>query len=227
MAKNAFGLLFLILTMGLSAGSYENNTSNYCQNVMSLFKPLRVAQQIQAHKKSLLEGYRLPLRYMQGYYIRRIEPYLSKPTYSTVENPDVLYRGVFISIDELTELLVHGHEVSKVQWTAVGGQGISLSSSIEEAKTYIFHSADNRPDGLGVLFKFKKTNYMTLVADPQTNPTNTIFKSYQDIPSRDVVGVSLWGEYGFENIQEILIKVEAKQIVPNSIWTSKFDKSPF
>ena len=225
-------LLFLFLTLALTApvamaadclnakvrvivesGKHDGN-----------FQPRVIAEEIRTRERDIVEGYHLPLNYTSGYYTRRVEPYLSKPRYSEVKNPSVLYRGMYVTTEELASMLENGMELGKVKWTVAGGNGISFSSDINEAKTYIFHAADQRAGGVGVIIEVRKIDSMVLIDDPVLNSTRTIFKSPNDVSSDDIINIYLWGEYGPESLTTVFDKIRKGTVTPRTKWTNAFDR---
>ena len=172
-------------------------------------------------KSVLLKGYRLPEDYIVQYYARRIEPTLSRPHFQGPPNPEFLYRGMYLNPDELQVILENGMPLSRVKWTSAGG-GISFSSDVNEAATYIFQSANQRSNGIGVVFKVRKSAQMTLANDPVLNRTKTIYKKQADVHPSEMVNVYLWGQYGLESLDEIQMKIRSNRIVPAETWTGVF-----
>ena len=172
----------------------------------------------------LAKGYSLPSNYTTGYYARRIEPYLAKPTYAEVVHPQTLYRGMFLTPQELEKILTEGMKLDRVKWTAADG-GISFSSNINEAATYIFQSADTRPSGIGVVFEVKTSPSMELVNDPILNSTRTIFKKHADVTKEEILNVYIWGQWGLENLKDIAEKMKNGKILPHETWSGIFDQT--
>ena len=221
-----FLILAFIFNLGFSAQSRAANTNCTQQVLLQIAKAEEpgLLHKVQLHRQDLIKGYHLPENYASGYYSRRVEPYLSKPNYPEVINPKVLYRGMYLTPDELESILTKGMELRRVKWTSAGG-GISFSSNMNEAMTYIFHSADSRPNGLGVVFEVKMGKSMVLADDPVLNATRTIFKRHSDLSSEEITNVYLWGEWGFESLDQIIEKAKLGKITPHENWTHAFDRS--
>lgn len=173
------------------------------------------------HREEILKAHRLPVAYTRGYYARRIEPYLSKTRYPEIKDPKMLYRGVFLSVDQLIEILEKGMKLGKVNWTAVGG-GLSFTSSVQEASTYIFHNADDRPEGIGVVFEVKRRDEMVLAVDKDLNPTHTIFKLHEDLAPEEITNFFIWGQYGLESVDKIIERARADLLTNHEEWTHQF-----
>ena len=135
--------------------------SDPCPHLLSGFPSSRFLKQVKEFRSELIRGYHLPPNYTSAYYARRIEPYLAKPTYQEVLQPQALYRGMYLTPDELAEVLENGMKLNRVSRTAAGG-GISFSSDIQEAVTYIFDSANEVPNKIGVVFAVEMNEEMKL-----------------------------------------------------------------
>jgi hypothetical protein len=175
-------------------------------------------------KPVLLKGYFLPSDYLSAYFARRIEPKLDRPDYPSVANPQVLYRGMYITPDQLEFILEYGMALNQVKWTAAGG-GISFSSNPNEAASYIFQSGNDRINGVGVVFKVRMSPAMQAVNDPVLNRTRTIYKKQSNVMPNEIVDVYLWGQYGLESLDEIQQKIAQNRITPHSAWTGQFSQS--
>lgn len=185
--------------------------------------PTELMKKMKVIESEILKGYQLPVNYTTAYYARRVEPYLSKPPYQEVLNPSKLYRGMYLSPDDLNTILQQGMKLDQVKWTAAGG-GVSFSSNANEAATYIFHGADHRKNGIGVVFEIKMSDEMKLVDDPILNSTRTIFKKHADVSRDEITNVYLWGEYGLESFDAIAEKIKNGKITPHQNWTGMFDQ---
>jgi hypothetical protein len=213
-----------VLVLALLGASRAYSDTAGCERPLLKLDARALAEGLKTYRESVIAGYHLPSNYTTAYFERRVLPYLERPNYLENKNPDILYRGMYRNIDQLITQLEKGHELNKVRWTTVGG-GVSFSTSEQEASTYIFHNADGRPEGVGVLFAFKKQPYMTLIDDPVHNPTNTIYKAQQDVPPEDLVDVYLWGQWGFERLSTIIEKARQGKITPHTDWTGQFDRA--
>ena len=210
-----WGLGVLIAVSILTSYSYKAQANRCATLFDSLLLPLSDAQ--------LLQSYGLPSEYRDWYYTRRVDPYLSRPHYKNIEEPDVLYRGMLLSPPQLRHILEHGLELKYVTWTA-GGPGISFSSNLQEAKTYIFHASTHLPPGLGVVVKVKRSPDIQLVLDPNLNPSRTIFKTGQDVPANQILEVLILGPYGFEALTEVTQKIQTGRATPSRQWTQINDR---
>ena len=210
--KNKIPFLFLLflVTAPFSHAAKLQEQSNLLQKFNQV-KPV------------LLKAYSLPAEYLSSYYARRIEPKLDRPDYQSVSNPQVLYRGMYITPDQLEFILESGMAVNQVRWTAAGG-GISFSSNPNEAASYIFQSGNDRINGIGVVFKVRMSPAMQAVNDPVLNSTRTIYKKQSNVAANEIVDVYLWGQYGLESFDEILRKKTQGKIVPSSNWTGVFSQ---
>jgi hypothetical protein len=221
-------LLFLILFFSLGASEKAFCDELFCQqwalNQLKAHSSDELLNQFKQVKDQLTNSYHLPPNYTSGYFARRIEPYLSKPHYTEIAQTEKLYRGMYLSLDQLETILKEGMQTEKVRWTAAGG-GISFSSSATEASSYIFHAASNKKVGFGVVFQVKMTKKMELADDPVLNSTRTIFKSQVDIPREEIQKVFIWGEYGLESLEEILGKLQKGKLKPHDSWTNIFDQN--
>ncbi len=179
-------------------------------------------ESLKDYQEEIEKGYHLPEKFICGYYDRRIFPYLDRPNYS--KSDEYMYRGMYITVDELANILRNGFETKFNTWSAVGGKGIYLTSSIHEADDYIFQSVDfKKKNALGVVFKLHPGDYAKLVEDPKYNSTNTIYKSDADVPPDKIADIYLRGEYGLESLGSIIEKAKNGEIKDNSKWTSQFD----
>ena len=171
---------------------------------------------------ALETGYHLPENYLNGYYDRRILPYQNRPTYH--ESDGSFYRGMYITVEDLANILENGFEVKRNTWSAVGGQGVYVSTSEREAEDYIFQSVDRtKQNAIGVVFKMERGDYATLVDDPDCNSTLTIYKAPGDVPSERITGVYLKGQYGLESLEDVIAKARKGEITPNTAWVNQFD----
>lgn len=167
-------------------------------------------------------GYHLPENFISGYYQRRIFPYQAKPSFTKTD--DNMYRGMYITVDELANILRNGFETKYNTWQAAGGKGIYLTSSITEADSYIFQSVDfKKKNAIGVVFKLENGDYAKPVEDAVLNSTETIFKSDGDVPSDKIKDIYIRGQYGLESLGDILKKAENGEITPNTKWVNQFD----
>ena len=174
-------------------------------------------------REDLMKGYHLPSSYLNSYYARRVEPFLAKPHYAEVVKPQSFYRGMYITLDELENILKNGMKKDLVRWNSAGG-GISFSSNVNEAATYIFQSGSEAKKGIGVVFKVKASPEMILADDPILNSTRTIFKKHSDVQAGEIEDVYIWGEYGLESLSEVSKKSLNGKIKPHETWTGIFDQ---
>lgn len=188
--------------------------------------------EVHKYRAELLASYHLPQNYIEGFYMRRIDPYRSRPEqiYHPDKNSDkVLYRGMIITPEELTAILKKGFSPKDSTWntgTDERGAAVSLSSSYNEASHYIFQSGYKK-DGIGVVFVVKRKPTMELGKDPELNSTKTIYYSYEDIPASDILDVYIHGEYGPESLSQIVEKINAGTTRPHTSWTNQFDRGGF
>ncbi len=176
------------------------------------------------NREALVRGYNLPRDFIEGFYFKRIERYMQKPDYTADKKSDtVLFRGMLVTPEELAKILQVGFSPKTSSWNAGtnGNPAVSLSSSSVEASHYIFQSGVKK-DGIGVVFEVRRKPYMVLGTDPVLNRNKTIYYSYQDIPAEEIVGVSVWGEYGLERLSTILEKAKNGEIKSNRGWTGQF-----
>ncbi len=173
-------------------------------------------------KGEVEKGYHLPENFISGYYQRRIFPYQAHPTY-TSSGDNHMYRGMYITVDELANILQNGFETKYNTWSAAGGKGIYLSSSIREADDYIFQSVDiTKKNAIGVVFQLENGEYAKEVVDPVLNSTETIYKSEGDVPSSKITDIYLRGEYGLERLADIIEKAQNGDVKSNK-WVNMFD----
>jgi hypothetical protein len=92
----------------------------------------------------------LPKSYIEGYLTRRINSRAKPTEYLKPEEIQYLYRGVLISVDDLVKILNEGMALKDSSWHA-GGVGISFSTDINEAASYIFQSW--KENAVGVVFR--------------------------------------------------------------------------
>ena len=176
------------------------------------------------YKNEILRGYHLPADYLDGFFLRRIQPYQSRPDYTADNDSDqFLYRGMLLTPEELANIMRVGFSPKDAKWNSGtdGRSAISLSSSSTEASHYIFQNGSKK-EGIGVIFKIRRKPTMELGKDPVLNKTQTIYYSYQDIAPADIATVYLWGEYGFESLPSILKKAQEGTLRSNS-WTNQFN----
>ncbi len=193
----------------------------------SMAKRCDIATQLDGAKlrKDIVRGYRLPDEYRESYYMRRIEPYLDRPTFRHLRNPERFFRGVHLTIPELQKTMRHGFELSKVRWHTGGPPGISFSSSLYEAQNYIFQNGRSDIDGVGVLFEVKASPAIGPLEIGSFNPTGTIYRAPHDVAAEEIVNVFLWGQWGWESLSSILEKAAAGKITPHTDWTGQFGSS--
>ncbi|MBO5012010.1 MAG: hypothetical protein J6C49_06160 [Elusimicrobiaceae bacterium] len=179
---------------------------------------------ISLYRNEILKGYHLPQNYLEGFFVRRVQPYQHKPAY-TPDNrsSDVLYRGMLVTPESLVKLLQEGFSPALTRWnTGAKAQAVSLSSSSAEASHYIFQHGYEK-DRIGVVFVIRRTPNMELGDSPIFNSTKTIYYSYEDIAPENIVEVLVWGEYGLERLEDIIHKAAHGEIRPHTVWTSQFD----
>lgn len=181
-------------------------------------------------KEQIIKGYALTDAFLEGYYLRRIYPYLSKPTYQA-DKSGHMYRGIYMTVDELASTLKTGFLTKMNTWSTGakdGKQIISFSTSTGEAMSYIFQSSGNHPNGIGVVFEVDRDiPGLEYWEDADLNSTKTIYHGYQDIPANRIRNVYVYGEYGLESLVEILIKAQKGQVRSNKQWVSVFDGGAF
>ncbi|MBS1959075.1 MAG: hypothetical protein JST80_06380 [Bdellovibrionales bacterium] len=182
---------------------------------------LQLKEAVESNREAILKAHLLPEDYTRGYYSRRIEPYLAKTRYPEIKNPKKLYRGMFLSVDALAEILEKGMALDKVTWQAVDG-GVSFSSSIQEASTYIFHNGDDRGARIGVVFEVTTSGDMYSPEDAELNPTNTIFKLQRDLKPQEITELYVWGQYGLESLQRALELIQGGKTADHNAWTGVF-----
>lgn len=169
---------------------------------------------------SLIKGYQLPSDFRNSYYTKRIEPYLNKTSYESPMDFLHLYRGMLISPEDLSSILNYGMKLSRVSWTA-GGGGLSFSSNIREASSYIFQSGGGG-SVLGVVFKVRKTEDYQLLKDRSLNPGETIYKLHKDLNPEEIEDIYIWGEFGLESLSSIFLKAKKGEVKNHTNWTNQF-----
>ena len=172
------------------------------------------------------KGYHLPENYLASYYQRRILPYQQNPKYTQTDN-EHLYRGMYITVDDLANIMDKGLEVKYNQWSAAGGKGVYFSTSIREADDYIFQSISNdkvKNNAIGVVVETERDDYAEAVIDPVLNSTETIYKAANDVPKEKITDILIRGEYGLESLKNIIDKAENGEIKDNSTWVNQFDR---
>lgn len=174
-----------------------------------------------ANADEINKGFTLTPGYINGYYDRRILPYMEHPTYTPTDDTH-LYRGMLLNTDEIANIMENGLEVKFNQWQAAGGKGVYFSSSLREAGDYIFQ-AGSRNQGLGVVVEVEKGDYAQEVVDPVLNSTKTIYKAPDDVSKEKITNILIQGEYGFERLSTIVDKAEKGEIQSNEKWVSQFD----
>ena len=181
------------------------------------------------HKDALLRGYHLPEEYLEGFFMKRIFPYQSAPHYTADEDSDqFLFRGMLLTPEELIQILNKGFSPKTSAWNAGtdGRAAVSLSSSITEASHYIFQSGSKK-NGIGVVFEIRRTPGMQLGTHPLLNKTKTIYYSYENIDPEAIANVYIWGEYGLENLKNVLNNAKTGHIRPHQRWTGQFGRMLF
>lgn len=181
------------------------------------------------YESSIKDYYSLPENYLTGYFTARIEKYMAKPQFIPTDN-EFLYRGMYVTTAELKDILANGMVVSKTSWHTGAKKGskgiISTSLSEPEARTYIYQSASPEKvaqQGIGVIFKIRKTSDHVLFDDKELNSTNTIFHDYKDIPASDIVAVSIEGPYGSEFLSTVKKNIESGRAKDVS-WKDAFTR---
>lgn len=177
-------------------------------------------------KEQVIKGYALTDSFLEGYYLRRIYPYLSKPSYQA-DKSGYLYRGIYMTVDELAATLKDGFLTKMNTWSTgakKGQQMISFSTSTGEAMTYIFQTSGNHPNGIGVVFEVDRDlPGLEYWENAELNSTKTIYHCYKDVPASRIRNVYVYGEYGLESLVEILIKAQKGKVKSNQQWVSVFD----
>lgn len=204
-------LTFAVLIMIYSISGFAEYL---CNDYLKVISP--------KFKSDILNSYELPIEFANKYYAKRIEPFLSNPHYTEVQNPRKFYRGMYITVDELIDILQNGFNVEKVNWTVGTGKSISFSSDINEAATYIFHNATDRKRGIGVVFEVEYDSNFKMLTDTKLNPTKTIFTHSKDLEPEAITGVFIWGEYGLDKLSEIFKKSISGELKPHTDWTNQF-----
>ncbi|MGN0016950.1 MAG: hypothetical protein ACI37O_06415 [Candidatus Avelusimicrobium sp.] len=176
------------------------------------------------HREEILKGYHLPLNYIEGYYFRRIQPYLATPRYTPDGDKDILFRGMLLTPEELSEVMRKGFSPSTSTWnTGTDGRAaVSFSSSSVEAAHYIFQQGFKK-NTIGVVFEVRRSPAMVPGLSRLYNSTKTIYYSYEDIAPENIVDVLVWGEYGLERLEDIIHKAARGEIRPHTNWTGQFD----
>jgi len=172
----------------------------------------------------ILAGFHLPENFIEAYYFRRIMPYLAEPSYTPEKNSDFLYRGMLLTLEDLSKILRTGFSPASSTWnTGTDGRpAVSLSSSITEATHYIFQQGFKK-DAVGVVFEVRRRPAMVPGQSRLYNSTGTIYYSYENISADDIVNVYLRGEYSLESLADIVQKAKEGKITPHEKWTGQFD----
>ena len=182
------------------------------------------------NKAQVINGYALTDDFLEGYYLRRIYPYLSKPSFQA-DKSGHLYRGIYMTVDELAATLKDGFLTKMNTWSTgakKGQQMISFSTSTGEAMTYIFQTSGHHPNGIGVVFEVDKDlPGLEYWNDPVLNSTKTIYHCYKDVPANRIRNVYIYGEFGLESLVEILIKAQKGQVKSNQDWVRIFNGGIF
>ncbi|MDO5764691.1 MAG: hypothetical protein Q4P84_03175, partial [Elusimicrobiales bacterium] len=176
------------------------------------------------YRDEILKGYHLPFNYIEGFYLRRIHPYLAKPSYTPDGDKNILFRGMLLTPEELSEVMRKGFSPSTSNWnTGTDGRAaVSFSSSSVEAAHYIFQQGFKK-NTIGVVFEVRRLPAMVPGLSRLYNSTKTIYYSYEDIAPENIVDVLVWGEYGLERLEDIIHKAARGEIRPHTVWTSQFD----
>lgn len=181
-------------------------------------------------KEQIVKGYALSDAFLEGYYLRRIYPYLSKPSFQADQSGH-LYRGIYMTVDELAATLKDGFLTKMNTWSTGARKGeriVSFSTSTGEAMSYIFQTSGNHPNGIGVVFEVDRDLAgLEYWEDPILNSTKTIYHCYKDVPASRIRNVYVYGEYGLESLVEILIKAQKGKVKSNQQWVSVFDGGAF
>lgn len=193
---------------------------------------------LKKYRAEITRAYHLTDDFLNGYYARRVERYLANPMFKADAGGEgFVFRGMYITVDELANILQRGFELDRTSWNVGSKNGSainSFSSSSGEAMTYIFHNGNpgKHPGGIGVVFKVRQTPDMTLFEDPILNSTGTIYHSYQNVPATQIVEVSVYGKWGMELLdadfranspEGILEKAVKGQLKDNEDWIHQFD----
>ena len=185
------------------------------------------------HKESIIKAYSLTDSFLEGYYLRRIYPYMNKPAFAK-DKSGHMFRGIFMTVDELASTLQNGFLTSMNTWNVgaknKGDKFISFSTSTGEAQSYIFQGDGNgkHPYGIGVVFEVEPNlKGLEFWKDEKLNSTNTIYHCYQDVPAEKILNVYIYGEYGLENLAEVLIKARNKTLTSRERWIHQFDYTSF
>lgn len=197
-------------------------------NMLRLNLPLATSM-LQQYKNEIINAYNLTDGYLSGYYQRRIEPYMRTPSF-TADKSGYLYRGIFMTVDELVSTLQNGFLTSMNTWNVgaknKGDKFVSFSSSATEAQSYIFQGEGNskHPKGIGVVFEVEPNiPGVELWQDAKLNSTHTIYHCYKDVSPLKIRNVYIQGEYGLENLSDILIKARRNALTRNTRWVNQFD----
>lgn len=202
-------ILFSLLAPKLWAGKISCNKAY----------ALSIEDRISDKKSSIEKAFKLNSDYMEWYYARRIEPYSVKKT-SIVPlkpTPKTLYRGMYISFDELLTIVKTGFDISKVKWKT-GGSGVYFSSSARDAGDYIFHNSGSK-DKIGIVIKVQSDKSVRPLEDRNLNPSSDIYKFPKSVDPKLIRDIYFWGEFGLENIESVIQKIENnKPITPAEQW---------
>jgi hypothetical protein len=127
---------------------------------------------------------------------------------------------MYLTPSAWVSVMKNGMKLSEVTWVA-GGGGISFSSSIREASSYLFQSGSG--EGLGVVFEVDAAPDFERLTNPTLNPTNTIYKLQKDLEPGRIRRVYLWGRWGLESLEEVIEKSTAGPFPAHKEWTSVFE----
>jgi hypothetical protein len=178
---------------------------------------------VKTYGKEILKNYSLTRNYIEGYYERRVLPYLAKHSFSS--NSDThLFRGMIVTIPELEHIIKNGLELNKTSWHtgAQGGKAvISFSSSSHEAQGYIFQSKV-KEGTVGIVVEVKKTPSYKLLDDAELNSSKTIYHNYNNVAPEEITGISIYDGYGTGTLEIIIKKIQDG--TASHSWVKDFDR---
>jgi hypothetical protein len=217
----AFCLALLYLHAFEPAYATKYSDLSPCLQTLRRANAFLYAEKAKAHAQDLLDSHHLPKSYIEGYLTRRINSRAKPTEYLKPEEIQYLYRGVLISVDDLVKILNEGMALKDSSWHA-GGVGISFSTDINEAASYIFQSW--KENAVGVVFRvdYDEKKYWPL-DDLSLNPFETILKTSDKIQPKNISGVYIWSEYGLEPLSKVFEKFSDDSAVPHEKWTTQFD----
>lgn len=222
--------LFFMLTLSEFLWSFEEPCAAALEKDIHFVseggKPfyLWAADIVLANREKLEIAFEIPTSYKEGYYERRILPYMNKKPNPDIVKPttapETLYRGMYLTVDELATILKNGFNPADNRWSAFGGKAVYTTTSMPEARDYIFHASDSDIPKIGVVFKFTDTKDFELLESPEGNPHYTIYKSDSVIPPERIADVFFYTETHTISVEDF----NSRPMNPASTWNTGFNR---